>query len=182
MTLRPGDIAFAGVSGLDQRMRLIAFWAQQSIMDPWAHEWALETVRGCAPKNDACEIGAVFRRLKDHVRYAFHPLGLDRLQTLQATWRLRSGDCDNMTLALVTAFHILGFQTGARIVSSDGRAWEHVYATIGLPRNAPRGWLPLDLTTGPDLTPASATPGFELPLRDMAAWRDFSFDFAPEAR
>ena len=177
--IQPGEIAFAGVSGLDQRMKLIAFWTQRSIMDPFAHEWTLETVRGCPTKDDACEINAVFRRLKETVRYAYHPRGLDRFQTLGATLRLRSGDCDNMTVALNTALHILGYAVGARIVSSDGTAWEHVYGLIGLPRNDPTYALPLDLTVGPDLTPASAVPGFELPLARMAAWRDFWFDFAP---
>jgi hypothetical protein len=182
MTLAPRDIAFAGVSGLDDRMRVLAWTIQRGAMDAFSHEWTLETVRQCPVRDDRAEVAAVFERLKARVRYTFHPDGTDRFQTLPATWRLAAGDCDNATVALCTALHILGFRTGARIVSSTGAAWEHVYALVLLPRGGASGaWMPLDLTVGLDGTPSSARPGYEVPLRSMRFHRDFHFDLTGES-
>lgn len=181
--MRPGrDLAFAGVSNVEDRLRLIAYWIRVSALDPWAYTWTRETVQRLPAKDDEAEIRAVFGRLKRRLRYTFHPDGTDVFQTLRRTWELGTFDCDQGTCAVDTALHLLGFTVGARIVSQDGPAWEHIYSLVGLPRNAPTYPVPLDLVVGPDMTPGSARPGYEVPLSRMAAYRDFWFDFAPETR
>lgn len=180
-----GDLAIVGATDLASRMEMLAYWIWRGYTDPWSHEWVLNLVRqpsedlphGCPPKDDLCEIRRVFRALCwPNIRYTFHPRGADRFQTLRRTIELRSGDCDNALVAISTALHILGFKVGARIYSSTGHAWDHIAPTVGLPRERPTKTLVLETTGGPMGTPESATFGWEVPVRGVAAYRDYWFD------
>jgi hypothetical protein len=174
----PGDLVTFTVGGLEDRMKVISYVAWLSIADPFTAEWVSQVTANVRERDDEGEIRAVFAALKARVRYQFHPRNTDRFQTLRRTWEMGAADCDCATIALVSALHTLGFAVGGRIVSGDGDTWEHIYGLVGFPRNAPSQAIPLDLTIGPDGTPRSALPGFELPLSRMAAYRDFRFDLA----
>lgn len=174
--LTPGDLFLIKVGDLDDRMRVIAYVIWLSAVSQFTQEWAADATKGVSPKDDEGTIRAVFDALKSSVRYEFHPRGTDRFQLLSATIRMGEGDCDASTIALCSVLHDKGFATGARIVSGDGKVWEHIYALVGFPRNNPRFWIPLDLTVGPDGTPASATPNWEIPLERMATHRDYRWD------
>lgn len=175
-SIESGDLVLVGAGDLDSRMQLIARWVQRGYADPWSHEKVAEWCKGLNPMDDRAEIDAVFRELSwPKVRYAFHPSGRDRFQTMRRTVETGAGDCDNSTVALCTALSILGFQVGARIYSWTGDSWDHITALVGLPRNGAKGALVLDPTTGPDGTPKSAYPGFQVPWSTVHGWRDFTF-------
>lgn len=177
-----GDVASLGVTTLEDRLKAIAYAVQLGLRDPAATEWVMRVVANCPDSNTAGaaeqEIRCVFEALKAAVKYRYHPRGTDRIQTLMATLRLRAADCDQATAALCTALHILGFQTAAVVMSSDGDHISHIWAQVGLPRNNPTRWVDLELTTGPDGTPRSAVAGYSVPMALRAWWKRYVFHFS----
>jgi hypothetical protein len=70
------------------------------------------------------------------------------------------GDCDDHTIAHDTLNAIAGFRVGLECVATDTKEWEHVFALVGLPRDNPRAWFPLD-TAAPNVNPRPV-PGWQV--------------------
>lgn len=180
--LKAGDQWLFTVSGVEDRMTALSFAIWSGVTDVTSQKWIADVVKNVQPRDDLAEIATVFAAFKKAIRYTFHPRGTDVFRTMLATLRIGTGDCDQATICLCTALHLLGFYVGARIISSDGKEWEHIFMLVYPRRNVPppetKLWMPLDLTIGPDMTPASARPNYQVPLASMAAYRDFVFDLA----
>ena len=56
--------------------------------------------------------------------------------------------CDDATILFCSLLKCVGFHTRARVisVSSDPENWVHVYPVVGLPKDDPTYWMPLDMT------------------------------------
>ena len=181
--VKPGDAVYTGAGSLDERMKLIAYTLQKSVQDPWAHEFVSALVRDLPPKDDMAELHAIFNRLKwPNIRYQFHPRGLDRFQTLRRTITMGQADCDVSTVAVNTCAHLLGFKTGCDILFRPGGPWSHIWPIVGFPREEPRLWIPMELTTGPcadgSTRPQCAQFGWEIPHEFRGGWRRFFFTLA----
>jgi hypothetical protein len=71
--------------------------------------------------------------------------------------------CDDATITLGALHRLVGFQgVRARVVSTNGKYWEHVYPMIGFPKTNPRKWLALDPTV------KGSVPGWEYPKIKVA--------------
>lgn len=169
-----GDQLFMGVSNLDERLKMIAYAVQLGLRDPWSREWVLSIVNGCphanTPGASDCEVRTLFARFKK-LRYQYHPRGTDIIQTLHQSIDMGAWDCDQACVAWMTALHILGYKTAAVVMSSDGEVVDHIWPQVGLPRNNPTSWLDLEMTTGPDGTPYSATIGYSVPYAARKWWQ-----------
>lgn len=57
-------------------------------------------------------------------------------------------NCDGMTIAFATLLKHVGFHVIARVISTqeDPNAWVHIYPLVGLPKDSPTHWVPLDAT------------------------------------
>ena len=75
-------------------------------------------------------------------------------------------NCDDHTTLLCTMLSHLGFQTGFRVISTDGNSWEHIYALCGWPRNNPTSVIPLDTTV------EGKYPGWEATLGSNGKKKD----------
>ena len=66
-------------------------------------------------------------------------------------------NCDDMTICFGALLRALGFgSVMARVVSTNGKRWEHVYAVVALPKTGrPKRLVPLDPTV------SGAVPGWE---------------------
>jgi hypothetical protein len=77
--------------------------------------------------------------------------------------------CDmNDAMCTLGALHqLIGFQNlQARVVSTNGRYWEHIYLMVGYPKvGKPKKWVPLDPTI------AGAVPGWQ--YNKIKAYQDF---------
>lgn len=149
---------FTGSEARD-RIGVIFLQVAKSIRDPLARTLAAQAVAGVPSRDDWAEIQAIFWLVKQHVRYTGDTRDLDTYQTLRRTWELKIGDCDDMTIAIMSLGLSLGFRMGAKIISEDGEVYGHIYAVAELPRDNPtksdRRIVPLDATV------ETAVPGWE---------------------
>lgn len=181
-----GEVAYWETNNLDEHVALIARQVERSLADPETRRLAVKLVSGrpdgmrdgkpyvlawgrpywmphvppCATRSDECEIITVWNFVVLNVRYVLDPDGYDLFSTTRYTLEAGGGDCDDMVIVLASLLRALGFRdVRARVVSTNSRAWEHVYAMVGLPKsNSVRGrgqLLALDPTV------KGATPGWE---------------------
>lgn len=129
------------------------------IVEAWGLQLYLPPVGAspCAAQNDKCEVQAVWNFLVANVRYVLDPDGYDLFCTLQRTLEAGAADCDDSTIAFAALLRALGFASVfARVVSTGGKRWEHVYPVVGLPKSGPiRRMVPLDVTV------AGSVPGWQ---------------------
>jgi len=126
---------------------------------------AVQTVRACPDRGEGCELAALFHLVKANVRYTGDIHGIDTYQSPVRTLHFGGGDCDDHASLLCALASCLGFQTGFRVVSTQGKSWEHIYAIAGAPKRAPAGVVALDTTV------PSSWPGWEPP--NLTHRRDF---------
>lgn len=125
---------------LDLMRRLVAQYKRSDAV----RSVALSLVRGLQPKNYTAEVRALFEYVRDHIRYVRDVIGIETLQTPDATLELEAGDCDDKSTLLAALLASIGHRTRFVAVgySSPG-AFQHVYVEtlIGADR-----WVPLDAT------------------------------------
>ena len=80
------------------------------------------------------------------LRYTSETVRLDTYSTLARSLESGIGDCDDGSIMVATLLKSLGFQTGLKVVSVDGKTWGHVYAVVALPKRKPMQWIALDTT------------------------------------
>lgn len=133
----------------------------------------VETVRGfgknylappgpiCAAKDEACEVEKVWDFVVLNIRYVYDTLDRDVYATLKEALDAGGEDCDGLTIAFATLLGHLGFHVKARVISERPAPDEpvHVYPMVGLAKDNPTEWVPLDATV------AGALPGWQYPDR-----------------
>ena len=162
---------------LKRRIRYLAEAVKLGVEDPESHRIVAEAVRGCPGNDQSCEVRTWFQWLKNRVRYEMQGPG-DIFTTLRRTLDRGAADCDQAIVSLATGLVIMGYTAGARVVSVDGNYWNHIYTLVGVPRDAPSGLFPLELTIGPDGTPETAMPFWEIPPALRKEERDFLLQIA----
>lgn len=123
----------------------------------YGQQFILPKVPACAMKDDRCESQAIWDFTVLNVRYVLDPAGYDLFATPKYTLLAGGGDCDDMVILMGAMHRLAGFDhVAARIVSTNGRYWEHVYLLVGYPKTGqPRTWVALDPTV------KGAVPGWQ---------------------
>lgn len=119
------------------------------IVEAWGEGFVLPSAAQapCRMRDDWCEVVAIWNFWVANVRYVFDPSAYDLFCTAEYTLRAGGGDCDDSTIGLCALLKCIGFEgVAARVISVSGTKWEHVYALVGLPKDPPRDWYPLDPT------------------------------------
>ncbi len=121
----------------------------------------------CKPKDPVCEIEKIWDFLVLNFRYVYDSVQLEIFATLQRSLEAGGGDCDDACIAFATLFKCLGFHVGARVIATkaDPKEWVHIYPLVGLPKDDPSQWIPLDITV------EGALPGWE--YGGIAKYKDF---------
>lgn len=103
----------------------------------------------CAARDERCELTMLWNFWVRNVRYLQDQIGEDTYPTLEATLEAGGEDCDGFTIGLAALAGAIGYHSIARVISVDGRSWDHIYPVIRmrngrlLPLDATeRGWLP----------------------------------------
>jgi hypothetical protein len=178
-----GEVAYWETNNLDEHVALIARQVQRSLDDAETRKLAVRLVSGrpdgvvngkpvinawgkrywmpqtaeCATQSAECEIVIIWNFVVQNVRYVLDPDGYDLFSTLRHTLEAGGGDCDDMVICLAALLRSLGFlDVRARVVSTNGKAWEHVYLMVGASKSKSGGKL---VCLDPTVT--GATPGWE---------------------
>jgi hypothetical protein len=103
------------------------------------------------------QIGRIFWHVKNNVQYVQDPRGYEYIPTAKRTVQMQAEDCDGHVVLVSALLSVLGFATGARVISSDGANW-HIYSLVGFdPSYAPTKYIALDTTQ------KESYPGWEAP-------------------
>lgn len=103
-------------------------------------QWATRAVHDVPSKDQVGELAALYRWVRDHIRYRNDPHGLEWLQSPTRTLNERAGDCDDMAILLAAGAVTLGRAVRFRIMARRPGRWQHVWVEA----NAAGRWIPLD--------------------------------------
>lgn len=113
---------------------------------------ATRITRDVPSKDVRGELGALYRFVRDNVRYRFDPLGLEWVQSPERTLRELAGDCDDMATLLAGLAGALGHPWQFRTVGPSPTAQKHVAVEV-FDGDA---WLSLDPVLEPKQSTTSA--------------------------
>jgi hypothetical protein len=154
---------YDNASDVKSMVRLVAKQVDASVRDPWTRAYALEIVRGGRPfvvaggPSETDQISRVFWHVKNNIAYVQDPRGYEYIPTAKRVVQMGGEDCDGSVVLVSSLLSSLGFNTGARVISTDGANW-HIYSTCGFnPSYAPSQYITLDTTQ------KDSYPGWEPP-------------------
>lgn len=132
-----------GEAGTRATLRLMRGLVQQYKSGDRVRRTALELTADLPPKDRVSEVRSLFDFVRDRVRYVRDVLGVETLQTPDATLDLLAGDCDDKSILLASLLESIGHPTRFVAVgySAPGE-FQHVY-TQALVGNQ---WVSLDAT------------------------------------
>jgi hypothetical protein len=138
------------------------------MVQAWGDWYLVQEVASCPPRNDLCEIELIWNFIVRNCRYVFDTTDVDVFTTAQLTLEAGGGDCDDMTVLFAALLKSVGFQVRARVISTrdNPHEWVHIYPMVGIPKDSPSKWLPLDCTV------TGALPGWE--YENIAKTRDYA--------
>lgn len=131
-----------GVAGVRATLRRMKSLAVAGKVDPTVRALAEKITSGLGYKDKRGEIDAVFRWVKNNVRYLRDIRGVETLSTPERLIRVRTGDCDDMATLTAALLESIGNRTRFVALGFDGGEYSHVIVEVVLGR----GWLPLDCT------------------------------------
>lgn len=141
-----------------------------SIRDPQMRRIGLMVTQLCPPRDDICELKAIYEFIVRNVRYTGDVTGKDTYQSGLRTLQFGGGDCDDHAGLGSVLASVNGFATNARITSNTGASWDHIYLMAGIPKHNPTKWIPLDTTMAKGMWSGTANFGREPP---RAKYQDF---------
>lgn len=101
-------------------------------------------------KDKAAEINALYKFVRDRIRYSWDTHGLETLQTPDYTLERRQGDCDDKSILLATLLMIKGHKARFVAIGLDpGKpSYCHVYVEtiMGRTRDGKSRWSALETT------------------------------------
>lgn len=156
MTLRAHS-----VRSLDDRVRLLRrlVWYGDAVLDPRRppegglrdprmRRLGLLVTRHCPPRDDMCELKAVFDFVVTNLRYTGDIAYKDTFASALRSLQFGGEDCDGHSVVNAVLAMENGFQTKFRITSNTGATWDHIYCMAAIPKHSPARWIALDTTLG----------------------------------
>lgn len=144
----PGDVqrysistGYRGTAQTIEKMRQCVAWGKRW---PGTRRIVSPIIASCSRKNYKCMVEALFNHVQSF-HYVFDPSGIECIQGIDETERLRMGDCDDFSVWLATTLESIGipcyFKTLKAKPGSD--EFTHVYTVAVVPGI---GKFPLDAT------------------------------------
>lgn len=140
------------IKNLEDRIRHLKGLVDQGKKDPVIYEFARRAVnQRCGPnwcvpeKNNGRELQALFKAIRNNVRYTSDITRVDSYQKPRHTLALRGGDCDDYAVLTCAAANSIGLPCRFKVIRTRGAPeWNHIFAQIGLPRRQPSRWISAD--------------------------------------
>jgi transglutaminase-like putative cysteine protease len=140
------------IKNLEDRIRHLQKLVDQGKRDPVIYEFARRAINKkcggtwCVPeKNNARELEALFKAIRNNVRYTSDITRVDSYQKPRHTLALRGGDCDDYAVLACSSAAAIGLPCRFKVIRTRGaNEWNHIYAQVGLPRRKPIRWISMD--------------------------------------
>src|SRR5262245_47073879 len=136
-----------GTPGTLVTARLIAELIRCGAKDFCVRQHAIHVFRRARvrPKDRLGEVSALFRWVRQHIRYTRDIYRVELLHTARRMLELRAGDCDDMTILLGAMLMATGHPVRLVLVGfrpNKPNAYSHIYPEV----NVGGRWLALDAT------------------------------------
>ncbi len=139
----------------------------------------------CIKERDyRAEVEHVYNFVRSNVRYVHDVWSIDTFQGPLQTLKLRSGDCDDISILIVCLLLIIGIPAkwvavrtkdyvkvngNIKLVPADD--WNHIFVLAGIPKQLPDKessvvWVPLDASL-------PAKPGWKVPKERVVGFKVF---------
>lgn len=119
---------------------------QIPVVEAWGQFYRAPAGRPCKARDAECEITRVWDFTVLNMRYTFDPAEVDTFSTVKESLESGGGDCDDSTILIASLLKAVGFTVVARVISTTGKHWEHIYPIVGVPHENPSKWVSLDCT------------------------------------
>jgi len=117
-----------------------------AVVTAWGKKYRAPEGGPCKARDCSCEITKIWNFVVLNLRYTFDPQETDTFSTVRESLEAGGGDCDDSTIMFASLLKAVGFRVVARVISTDGSKWEHIFPIVGCPHEAPKTWVPLDCT------------------------------------
>jgi hypothetical protein len=126
----------SGEAGTAQTIRLMRQLVDSALSDSSFIRQAKDIVRGVPAYDEMGEVQAVYNWIQRNIRFTKDPLTKETLYPPQELLKIRSGDCDDISMLLGAMLLALGYP--ARLVTiaanaSDPNEFSHVYVEAEIP-------------------------------------------------
>lgn len=131
-----------GVEGVRETLALMRSIVRKAKGDPAVVATARSLTRMVPQKNWRGEVEALFRFVRDRIRYVMDPNDVEYLSTPSRLIEMGAGDCDDKATLLASLLESIGHPSRFVAVGFEPGALTHVYveARIG------PDWVPLETT------------------------------------
>lgn len=134
----------AGEAGTDQTVSKLAELVKDALKRPKVRLQAIRILeRANVPnKNQLHAAAAIWRWVRDHVRYIPDPVDVETIQDPEITLTLRAGDCDDHTALVAALAQSIGIPVRLRVVGQSPDRFEHIFGELFVNGK----WMPADTT------------------------------------
>jgi Transglutaminase-like superfamily len=114
----------------------------------WGKFFSVSVLDVCPPRDDECELIRIWDFVIKNFRYVYDPVMIDTFASAKVSLEGGGGDCDDAAILIDALLSAIGFHTRVRVISvpPDKKNWVHIYPMVGLPKDNPTEWIPLDCT------------------------------------
>jgi hypothetical protein len=166
-----GVVSVHQADSIEDRVHIIGQQVDNGQRDPQMRKLAYQLVYG-APEfgsiHEDMELSGIFYPIRHHVDYRQESRDYDYFASPLRTWEMKAGDCDCHTALVAALTSHLGFLSGAKIISGNGRDW-HIYPVAGVrSKQNPSSIVPLDTTQKLESYPGWE-PGWQHRQREILA-------------
>ena len=131
-----------GKAGTLAALKMMRKLARDGKSNPQVFELSREIVKNIPPKNWLKEVDAVFRWVRDNIRYIKDPRNIETLHTPQKILEFGQGDCDDQSILLASLLETIGHPARFVAVGFAPGTYSHVYVETKVGNK----WIPLDAT------------------------------------
>ena len=119
-----------GEAGILQTAQVMRNLVNEYKANPQIRELALSLVRHLPEKDALAEIDALFKYVRDCIRYVGDIYDVETLHTPVELLRVQQGDCDDKSTLLASMLESIGYETAFKLTGYNGREYEHVYVFV----------------------------------------------------
>jgi len=137
--------------GVPTKIRQIRKLVEMGKRDPKIYALAgqITFAANVAGKDQVGELKALYDYVAKEVPWRSDINKVETFADPASTLEWHRGDCDDHTSLLMSLAESMGYSTKARVIERKGAGGpSHIYPMVGLPRSAPRKWIPLDIAGG----------------------------------
>ncbi|MBU0496840.1 MAG: transglutaminase-like domain-containing protein [Candidatus Thermoplasmatota archaeon] len=87
--------------------------------------YANSIIGECSTNNKECQVNAIYRHLVENYNYVSDPEGVELIQTPEETIQINGGDCEDLTILLISLLENIGIKT--YLVLTDTHAYSLAY-------------------------------------------------------